>query len=262
MPFPKVKSRRLALTALAVALGAGISVSALADSTVVRSTGPSAAKYPIGKKFKSGERVELVAGDRLVLMEKGTTRTLAKPGTFNATGPVQISQNMSTTVTRMISKGGTGRSRGGFTRGPGDTMAVAAAEMRAPNVWLLDYRQGGTFCVADPATLLLWRPDMAADQLLTIDAGKGAGAKSETVALITGANFRKWPTDTVPVQYDMDYQLSGAGLANPVTVRFKALTAMPESADEAVSSLLKNGCGGQLERLVDAMSEAEVAGGI
>lgn len=261
MPFPESTPRRVALAALAVALGAGFSVSAAADSMVVRSTGPSAAKYPIGKKFKPGERVTLVAGDRLVLMEKGTTRTLAKPGTVPATGPVQISQNMSTTVTRMISKGGTGRSRGGFTRGPGDAPAIAAADMRAPNMWLLDYRQGGTFCVADPATLLLWRPDMAADTLLKIEAGKGATTSADTVALVAGANYRKWPTDTLPVRYDVDYQMSGAGLAKPVAVRFKAIEAMPESADEAVGTLMAKGCSGQLDRLVDAMADAEVPGG-
>src|SRR3546814_18821200 len=128
--------------------------------------------------------------------------------------------------------------------------------MRAPNVWLLDYREVGTFCGADPARLMRWRPHMESDQLLRIEQG----GKAETVAFVVGANFRKWPTETIPVQYGVDYRLSGAGLAAPVTVRFAALDAMPEAADGAAEMLVAKGCTPELDRLVGAMSEAETAG--
>lgn len=256
------RNRRLTLAAAALTMAIGLSSVAAAQSMVVRSTGPSAAKYPTGKKFKPGERVTLVVGDRLVLLEKGTTRTLAKPGTFSATGPVQISQNMGSTVTRMIARGNAGRSRGGMIRGAPETAPLSAAESRAPNIWLLDYRHGGTFCVADPATLLLWRPDMASDTLLKISASGDPAASSATVALVSGANFRKWPTDILPVQYDVDYHMSGAGLSAPVTIRFKPVAALPETADDAAATLLGNGCTAQLNQLVDAMSEVEASGGI
>src|SRR3546814_11697950 len=105
--------------------------------------------------------------------------------------------------------------------------------MRAPNLWLLDYREGGTFCVADPARLMLWRPHMESDQLLKIEQG----TKTETVAFVAGANFRKWPAETLPVEYGVDYRLSGAGLAAPVTVRFAALGALPDAADGAADKL-------------------------
>src|SRR3546814_4133798 len=60
----------------------------------------------------------------------------------------------------MRAKGPTMRSRGGFSRGPDEP---TPAELRAPNLWLLDYREGGTFCVLDPAVLMLWRPNMQGD---------------------------------------------------------------------------------------------------
>src|SRR3546814_6170001 len=81
-------------------------------------------------------------------MQAGKTRTLSGPGTFSASGSVQGSQTMGSTVSRMLAQGPTMRSRGGFSRGPD---VPEPAEMRAPNLWLLDYREGGTFCVADPA---------------------------------------------------------------------------------------------------------------
>src|SRR3546814_14137456 len=115
---------------------------------VVRATGPSASKYPAGARLKASDRLTLAAGDRIVLIQAGKTRTLSGPGTFSASGSVQSSQTMGTAVSRMLAQGPTMRSRGGFSRGPDEPAPV---EMRAPNVWLLDYREGGTFCVADPA---------------------------------------------------------------------------------------------------------------
>ena len=68
-----------------------------------------------------------------------------------------------------------------------------------------------------------------------------------------GANYRKWPTDTVPLKFDVDYQLSGGGLPAPVTVRFAALTAIPETAEASAEQFLAKNCRHQLDRLVDAM---------
>jgi len=253
MSFPDPKTRRLAFAATAAIMAVAFAGTAAAQSMVVRSTGPSASKYPTGAKLKSNDKVTLVAGDKVVLMQAGKTRTLAGPGTFGASGTIQVSQSMGTTVTRMIARSPTMRSRGGATRG--DTPVVT--DIRAPNLWFLDYREGGTFCVADPATLLLWRPQMDTEELLTIEQA----GKSEKVALVNGANFRKWPTDVMPVEYGVDYRLSGAGLPAPVTVRFVQMDAIPDTAEASVETLMAKGCSPQLDRLVDAMSESETAGG-
>lgn len=253
MSFPDAMMRRHGLAAAAAILAVAVTGTAAAQSMVVRSTGPSASKYPTGAKLKSTDKVTLVSGDKVVLMQAGKTRTLSGPGTFGATGTVQLSQSMGTTVTRMIAKSPTVRSRGGATRG--DNPVVT--DVRAPNLWLLDYREGGSFCVVDPATLMLWRPDMHGDTALTIEGG----GKSETVALVDGANFRKWPTDAMPVQYGVDYRLSGAGLAKPVTVRFAKMDTVPDTVEGSVDMLVAKDCSAQLDRLVDAMSESETAGG-
>jgi len=242
--------RRLGLAAAAAVSALAMVGTAAAQSMVVRSTGPSASKYPTGAKLKASDRLTLVAGDRVVLMHSGKTRTLSGPGTFSATGSVQASQSLGSNVSRMLAKGPSVRSRGGFSRGPDDPMP---AELRAPNLWLLDYRQGGTFCVADPATLMLWRPNMEGDTALEIEGG----GKKATIAIVAGANFRKWPTDTLPVQYGVDYRLSGAGLRQPVTVRFAAMETVPETVEASVDTLMAKGCTPQLDRLVDTMSEAE-----
>ena len=238
MSFPDFSMRRIGLTAAAAVAAIAFAGTAAAQSMVVRSTGPSAGKYPTGTKLKSTDKLSLVAGDKVVLMQSGKTRTLSGPGTFGATGQIQANQNMGATVTRMLSTGPTMRSRGGFSRGA-------------------DYREAGTFCVVDPATLMLWRPNMEGDTALEIES---AGKKA-TVAIVDGANFRKWPTDTLPVQYGVDYRLSGAGLAKPVTVRFAAMGTVPDTVEGSVDMLMAKGCSPQLNRLVDTMSETETAGG-
>jgi len=250
MSFPDVRMRRLGLTAAATVMAVAIVGTAAAQSMVVRSTGPSASKYPTGAKLKSSDKITLVAGDKIVLMQAGKTRTLSGPGTFGATGTVQASQSLSGNVTRMLAKGPTMRSRGGFSRGEPNTVPV---EARAPNLWLLDYREAGTFCVVDPATLLLWRPQIDTDELLTIEHA----GKTEKVALVELSNFRKWPVDLMPIQYGVDYNLSGAGLGKPVTVRFAKMDAIPDTVEASIDLLMAKGCSPQLNRLVDTMSEAE-----
>lgn len=250
MSFPDFRMRRIGLSAAAAIAAVAMVGTAAAQSMVVRSTGPSASKYPTGAKLKASDRVTLVAGDRVVLMQSGKTRTLSGPGTFSATGSVQASQSLGSNVSRMLAKGPTMRSRGGFTR---EGVGPMPTELRAPNLWLLDYREGGTFCVADPATLLLWRPNMEGDTALEIEGG----GKKATVAIVDGANFRKWPTDVLPVQYGVDYRLSGAGLPQPVTVRFAAMETVPDTAERSVDMLMAKGCTPQLDRLVDTMAEAE-----
>ena len=250
MSFPDLPKRRLGLAAAAAVMAVAVVGTAAAQSMVVRSTGPSASKYPTGAKLKSADKLTLVAGDKVVLMQAGKTRTLSGPGTFGASGTIQASQSMGGTVTRMLAKGPTMRSRGGFTR---EGVGPMPTELRAPNLWLLDYREGGTFCVADPATLMLWRPSMEGDTALEIES---AGKKT-TVAIVDGANFRKWPTDTLPVKFGVDYRLSGGGLAAPVKVRFTPLENAPDTIEGSVDILMAKGCAPQLNRLVDAMSESE-----
>src|SRR3546814_19810295 len=91
---------------------------AAAQSMVVRSTGPSAAKYPTCARLKSSDKLTLVAGDRIVLMQSGKTRTLSGPGTFGAPGTVQASQSLGGHVSRLLANGPPMRSRGGVSPGP------------------------------------------------------------------------------------------------------------------------------------------------
>src|SRR3546814_14937569 len=94
MSFPDFRMRRIGLTAAAAVAALTMVTAAAAQSMVVRSTGPSAAKYPTGARLQSSDKLTLVAGDRIVLMQSGKPRTLSGPGTLCATDTVQASHSL------------------------------------------------------------------------------------------------------------------------------------------------------------------------
>lgn len=106
-----------ALRCAAALAALGLSTAAAADALVVRSTGPSAASYPVGRRLPDTERVVLRTGDRVVIVAQGGTRTLSGPGNFPVRATVQTTQGRSTTLNRYLSASGGSISRTGAVRG-------------------------------------------------------------------------------------------------------------------------------------------------
>src|SRR3546814_20901147 len=84
MSCPDLTMRRLALASVAAVAAVALAGTAAAQSMVVRSTGPSASKYPAGARLKASDRLMLAAGDRIVLIQAGKTLTLSGPGPLRA----------------------------------------------------------------------------------------------------------------------------------------------------------------------------------
>ena len=79
-----------ALTVSAAAFGSlAVAGGALAQAIVVRSTGPSAAQYPQGKKLAANASVSLKPGDKVTVIDKAGSRVLSGPGNFTLNGAVQ-----------------------------------------------------------------------------------------------------------------------------------------------------------------------------
>jgi hypothetical protein len=231
----------------------GTAAPALADALVVRSTGPSAATYPVGRRLADSDRIVLRAGDRVVVVGNAGTRTLSGPGNFPVRAGAIANGGSRATLRRYISAGGSATiSRTGAVRGDTGTDTL-----RAPNLWVVDIARSGTFCVADAASLNLWRGNLNADTLLTVERLDTPGTTPARLAFVAGQALRLWPTDTMPVTEGARYRLSGAGLAAPVEVTF-ALSG-PPSADAnegAVAEMLATrGCTGQLADLGTRIDE-------
>lgn len=243
-----VLHRALAWSAV-VTLGVAASGTAMAQSMVVRSAGPSAAQYPAGKKLPANTKVVLKASDRVTVLDKAGTRVLSGPGTFTLDGAVKRDQTQSTQIASLLStSGGASRTRTGAVRGA--PAAAKPAIPRSPNLWFIDSAQSGKFCVAEPNRLLFWRASVADD--VNYKLSSSTGAKAELLWK-KGSGNRVWPFAEVPVVSGTTYTLTGPD-GSSKKIDLVVLPSVPAEIDDVAGTLIENGCENQLGLLVESMA--------
>lgn len=227
-----------------------LSGAALAEAIIVRSTGPSAATYPVGRRLPPTQRIVLRAGDRVVLVGEGPSRTLSGPGNFPVRSTNTPDSSGPSTLGRYLSATGGTISRTGASRsaGAGETPASA------PNLWVVDIARGGTRCVFDTSNVTLWRADMSEDTLLMVEDAADSSRRS-SLAFIAGQQFRRWPSDAMPIRAGSSYRITGPGLAQPTTISFVAIGAAPANVEAAAAALAEHGCTTQLAQLGDQLAQ-------
>ncbi len=234
----------------------GVSGAAVAQNMVVRSTGPSAKSYPAGKKLANNATISLKKQDRVTILGKSGTRVLRGPGTFSLNR--RASSTTSTTrLASFINNRGASRARTGAVRSVGAPAAVEAP--KNPNLWFLDVTKGGKFCVANPRTLVLWRPDYTGNATATIVEPTN-GSVTE-VAWRKGSSLKRWPTADAPLANGARYQVIGSNVQKSVEVNFVMLPTAPKDLDEAAVALIANDCQSQLDLLVQTLDDGSSAEG-
>ena len=212
--------------------------SASAKVLIVRSTGPSAKSYPLGRALTENARITLKAGDTVTLLGSAGTLTLRGPGTFAATvlvrpGPRTVPIDRRT-VTAVV--------RGGPVPHP------AAADMRrAFTVWQIDVTQSGSFCLLRGTDVMLWRPDAKAPTTVIISAAGGAPQTAEWPA---GRNSIVW-APVSPFVNGGAYTLRQAGGDMPTQITVYIVKLASNDPQAVATTLIKHGCGRQLAALVD-----------
>lgn len=220
-----------------------------AQSVVIRSTGPSASQYPQGKKLPANARVTLKASDQVTVLDKAGTRRLSGPGTFTLDGKVVRDQSASRRVASFMSNGAARRSRTGAVRGAGTSGPSAP---RSPNLWYVDISKGGTYCVANPEEVVLWRPQRVGALAGTIEQVGGASA---VIDWANGNPLKAWPTSELPVVDGASYVVT---TANGTTTRITTRIVEPPADDLAASAelLMTNECTGQFDLMVDTLEDS------
>lgn len=228
-----------------LALGAALAFtgSALAEAIVVRSAGPSAKSYPPGRKLADNAQLTLKANDQLVLLDGRGTRTVKGPGTFSVSGASARGGALATATRVLATQTGTER-RGGAVRGTG-----SAPTAKSPNLWFVDVSKSSTVCVADPSSVMLWRPDASADATLTLTGG-GANGSLEMARNVSVAS---WPKDSMPVTDGAVYTIAGTG-GEPAKIRFELLGDTAEGLENTAAALIENGCDAQLDLLIETVA--------
>lgn len=225
---------------LACALGLG--GAAIAQTIVVKSSGPSAKSYPVGKSLAPGAKIVLAKGDSLTVLDSRGTRTLSGPGNFGAeASSAAANQSFASLVATQNRR----RARTGAVR----ELRNGSQRVMPPSLWFIDIGRSTTFCVADASAVQLWRPDMQQAVTLTITDQNG---RTSTIAFPIGQNNVPWPTATLPVADGNSYTLSGAGLAKPVKLRFAMLGAPVNDPVATYTALESKGCADQKDLLITA----------
>ena len=234
-------SKRAAVVALA--LGAAC---ASAGTLVVRSSGPTAKSYPPGMALTDKQKIVLKTNDQVVILDGRGTRTLKGPGIFDTTVSSAASSDSRATFAALVTQRTARRARIGAVRS-----VAGLAAPRNPNIWYIDIERSGTVCVADPAALTLWRPDMTGATIVTVK--RRADGRSEKVAWVKGQSALSWPA-SLPATDNAEYQLNWAGAAQPTNLRLALLGPRQEGLENTAADLIRRGCNAQLDLLIETLA--------
>ncbi|QFT78682.1 hypothetical protein [Erythrobacter sp. THAF29] len=218
-------------------------VTALAG-VVVKSTGPSASKYPVGMKIDDNASVTLKTGDSITVLTSRGTKVMKGAGTFKVGEKPKATRARFSALTR---KRAANRVRTGAVRTGND-----GGPARNPNLWYVDVSQPGTICLYDLQAVRLWRPNT---ESIATYALSEAGS-SDAVDVTFDVNESVAPLDPalLTVTPGTAYSITAPGDGSQsVEVTFALLAADYARADQLAEALVAEGCTAQVEQLADRL---------
>lgn len=223
---------------------------AVAAGVVVKSTGPSATRYPVGTKVDDNASVTLKAGDVLTVLTAEGTRIIKGAGTFRVGDRPQVAADRFASLTR---KRAATRVRTGAVRGEPE------GEPTNPSLWYVDVTRSGTICLYDLATVRLWRPGTEGTSTYTIADHAGTGQAevtfddTVTVAALDPARL--------PITEAGHYMISAPGGSTSAQISFVLLGEDITAPDALAEALIAKGCTVQLEALAAGLEQSAEANG-
>jgi len=254
MSLANTKSLKALLAGVAALGTLALAGAAQAQAVVVRSTGPSAGQYPQGRKIPANAAVVLRAGDHVTIVDRAGSRVLNGPGNYTITG--QVDRSGSSPIAGLMSRGGGSRSRTGAVRGAPGAVVAPSGPPQPDSVWYIDVSKGGTYCVADPSALVLWRPNREEEGTGHLLADSGAMAD---VTFKRGNALKLWPATTVPVIDGQTYSFSHP-VGPTVKITTRLIGEVPQDEVETTALLAEKGCTAQLDLLANAAAAGAVGG--
>ena len=237
----------------ALALGGAalaLPVEAMAG-VVVKSTGPSSTRYPVGTKLDDDASIALKEGDVVTVLTAEGTRVIKGAGTFRVGDRPQVASDRFASLTR---KRAATRVRTGAVRGDGDGVATN------PSLWYVDITRSGTICLYDLATVRLWRPGTEGTATYKI-AAHGAGATTAEVTFDDTVTVAALDPARLPITEGIHYMITAPDGTTSTTFNFVLLSEDYAAPDALAEALIAKGCSVQLEALATTMeASAEAAG--
>jgi len=240
-----------AMAALALGGAALALPGAALAGVVVKSTGPSATRYPVGTKLDDSASITLKAGDVVTVLTAEGTRVIKGAGTFKVGDRPQVASDRFASLTR---KRAATRVRTGAVRGEQDEAVTN------PSLWYVDITRSGTICLYDLSTVRLWRPGTEGTATYRVMAhGENAGQAevtfddTVTVAALDPARL--------PVSEGGHYLIVGPDGSTSAELNFVLLGEDFDAPDRLAEALIARGCSVQLEALASSLERAAEAAG-
>ncbi|WP_416832240.1 MAG: hypothetical protein ACMUJI_05155 [Erythrobacter sp.] len=247
----KFKTRAAGLALAAAALA--VVPSAAQAGVVVKSSGPSAGDYPVGRQVADSATITLRAGDRITVLTDDGTKVMQGPGTFTVGEGATRTRARFSNLTRRQARS----VRTGAVRGAGEGVP------RSPNLWFVNVAASGTMCLYDMSAVRLWRPDATGAQTYTImDPATNASlevpfVESEAVRALDPEGMQLMGGTNYTISTQSPATEDGEAETTSVSVNFVTLTEEYETPDRLAQALIANGCTMQVELLADTL-EASV----
>lgn len=242
----KARIGALALAGAALALP----LAAMAG-VVVKSTGPSATRYPVGTKLDDDASITLKAGDVVTVLTADGTRVIRGAGTFRVGDRPKVAADRFASLTR---KRAATRVRTGAVRGE------AEENPTNPSLWYVDVTRSGTICLYDLATVRLWRPGTEGTSTYAI--ADHAGTAQAEVTFDDTVTVAALDPARLPVTEQGHYMITAPDGSTTAHVNFVLLAEDYEAPDALAEALIAKGCTVQLEALASSLeASAQDAGG-
>ncbi len=238
----KAKSRFAGLMLAGAVLAAPVAAMA---GVVVKSTGPSSSKYPVGAKVDDNATITLKAGDSVTVLTSKGTKVMKGAGSFKVGDKPKATRARFAALTRTRNAN---RVRTGAVRGTG-----AASKPTNPNLWYVDVTQSGTICLTDTTEVRLWRP--STEGIATYNVADGNSGASVDVTFDESESVAPLDPAILSITTGTPYSVTGPGQGEAqVTITFAKLDQEYTQADQLAEALVAAGCMTQINQMADRLA--------
>ncbi|MFM7403099.1 MAG: hypothetical protein ACKO1N_03165 [Erythrobacter sp.] len=218
---------------------------------MVKATGPSATRYPVGTKLDDSASITLKAGDIITVLGADGTRVIKGAGTFRVGDRPQVAADRFASLTRQRAAT---RVRTGAVRGTND------GNPSNPSLWYVDVTRSGTICLHDLATVRLWRP--GTEGTSTYKITEGATAANAEVTFDDTVTVAALDPARLAVSEGGEYMIAAPDGSTTASINFALLSGDYAAPDSLAEALIAKGCTVQLDALATSLeASAESAGG-
>lgn len=210
---------------------------------VVKSSGPSAAAYPVGSKLDDATSITLKAGDSVTVLTDSGTRVITGPGTHRVGARGRSKRTTFAMLTRQTSGA---RVRTGAVRGG------PAGSTSNPNLWNVDTTRAGKVCLPEGDSITFWRPAVDGEETWVL--GSAVSDFHVHVMFEDGDSTASLSSEELPLTRSRSYELTGPGGGAKQRVEFVTLSPAPDNAEDLAVALAERGCSSQLDLLSERLA--------